>query len=67
MIHFSTLPSGLYPAEEMQDETVYGLSENDELFFHSLQPELDRELKAPPTEIITRILEYSTEYKASQK
>lgn len=59
MIHFSTLPSGLYPAEQMQEEVINGLSEQDESFFHSLKKNLDAELRSPREEAVERIFEYS--------
>jgi len=59
MIQFSTLSSGLYPADDFQSETLEKLSANDLSFYMLLKEDLDRELKEPSPESINFIKAYS--------
>ncbi len=63
MIPFSTLPSGLFPAEEIQSDTLFRLTDEDETFFRSIQEKLNKELKEPQKETVKYILQYSLEFK----
>lgn len=65
MIHLSTLPSGLFPAEDIQEEITGTLSNEDQLFLYSLREKLDEAIKDPQPETISRILEYSSGFKTT--
>lgn len=59
MIQFSTLSSGLYPADDFQAETLEKLTTNDLSFYTALKEDLDRELREPSAESINFIIAYS--------
>lgn len=59
MIQFSTLSSGLYPADDFSSETLETLSANDLSFYTLLKEDLDKELKDPSPESINFIKAYS--------
>jgi len=63
MIQFSTLSSGLYPADDFQSETLETLNANDLSFYMLLKEDLDRELKEPSPESINFIKAYSLSQK----
>lgn len=62
MIHFSTLPSGLFPAEEMEYPLSETLTNEDERFFNSLKARLNESMKEPRPETIERIMDYSSRF-----
>ena len=61
MIHFSTLPSGLYPAEtdDYQIDTSTDLSKEDQAFLAVVRARLNKEMKEPSAETVAKILLYS--------
>lgn len=59
MIQFSTLSSGLYPADDFHSETLETLATNDLSFYNLLKEELDKALKDPSPESINFIKAYS--------
>lgn len=63
MIQFSTLMSGLYPAEELRIESPDTLSAEDENFYTSIRPKLDEALRDPQAESIKKIMEYSSRFR----
>lgn len=62
MIHFSTLPSGLFPAEEMEYPLPETLTHEDERFFNSLKTRLNDSMKDPHPETVQRIMDYSSRF-----
>ncbi|PRY54631.1 hypothetical protein B0I27_102401 [Arcticibacter pallidicorallinus] len=64
MIQFSTLSSGLYPADDFPSETLETLGANDLSFYTKLKEYLDKELKDPSPESINFIKAYSLSKKS---
>lgn len=63
MIQFSTLSSGLYPADDFQSETLETLTADELSFYNLLKEDLDKELRTPSSESINFIKAYSLNYK----
>jgi len=59
MIQFSTLSSGLYPADDFQAEVLESLTSDDLSFYKLLKKDLDKELRDPSPESINFIKAYS--------
>lgn len=59
MIQFSTLSSGLYPADDFQSETLEALTSDELSFYMLLKEELDKEIREPSETSINFIKAYS--------
>jgi len=64
MIQLSTLSSGLYAAEDFDNEVYENLDETDLLFYQTIKKNLDQELKDPSPESILFIKAYSQTLRA---
>lgn len=59
MIQFSTLLSGLYPADDFHSETLETLTAEELSFYKLLKEDLDKEVRDPAPETINFIKAYS--------
>ncbi|WP_374166821.1 hypothetical protein [Arcticibacter sp. MXS-1] len=66
MIQFSTLPSGLFAAEDLDLDYYSTLSQEDEAFYKSLKKDLDNLSKEPQTDTIQKLLSYSAKLSRKQ-
>ena len=64
MIQFSTLSSGLYAADDFDNEVSENLDEKDLLFYQVIKKDLNKELKDPSPESILFIKAYSLSLRA---